>query len=114
MMHVLTCASTTAAFSSNRHGREVSGRDRWALLPADPMGATLRKVTAHGLSRIVIRTRFTDDPGPQVSEARVARTAAEQRRSLDARFHALAAVPFGTGVPPVERWRGTGLSTPAG
>ena len=58
------------------------------------MGATLRKVTTHGLSRIVVRTRFTFDPGLQVSEARVARIAAEQRRSLDARFPALAAVPF--------------------
>ena len=92
----------------------MSGRDRWALLPADPMGATLRKVTVHGLSRIVVRTRFADGPGLQVSEARVARIAAEQRRSLDARFPALAAMSFGTGVRPVERWRGTGFSTRAG
>ena len=41
LMHVFTYASMTAPFA----GR--AGRDRWALLPADPMGATLRKVT-HG------------------------------------------------------------------
>lgn len=93
LMHVFTYASMTAAFSSNEHGQQVSGRDRWALLPADPMGATLRKVTSHGLSRIVIRTRFTYDPGLQVSEARVAKIAAEQRRSFTARFPALSAVP---------------------
>lgn len=93
LMHVFTYASMTAAFSSNEHGREVSGRDRWSLLPADPMGATVRKVTTHGLSRIVVRTRFTYDPGLQVSEARVAKVAAGQRRSFEARFPALAAVP---------------------
>lgn len=90
LMHVFTYACMTAAFSPNRH---ASGRDRWALLPADPMGATVRKITAQGLSRIVVRTRFTYDPGLQVSEARVARVAAEQRRSLEARFPALSGVP---------------------
>lgn len=94
LMHVFTYASMTAAFSSNEHGGDVSGRDRWALLPADPMGATVRKVTTHGLSRIVVRTRFTYDPGLKVSEARVAKVAIGQRRSLDARFPALSDVPF--------------------
>ena len=93
LMHVFTYASMTAAFSSNEHSRQTSGQDRWALLPADPMGATIRKITTHGLSRIVVRTRFTCDPGLQVSDARVARIAAEQRRSFEARFPALSDVP---------------------
>ena len=41
LMHVFTYASMTAPFTGKRRGR-----DRWALLPADPMGATVRKITA--------------------------------------------------------------------
>ena len=74
LMHVFTYASMTAPFTGK------AGRDRWALLPADPMGATVRKITGPDGSRIVIRTRFTYDPSLQVSEKRVAATAAKQRR----------------------------------
>lgn len=88
LMHVFTYASITAPF------RDRAGRDRWGLLPADPMGATVRKITGEDGSRIVIRTRFTYDPSVRVSEKRVAATAARQRRSLDARFPDLARVPF--------------------
>jgi glycine/D-amino acid oxidase-like deaminating enzyme len=88
LMHVFTYASMTAPF------RGKAGRDRWALLPADPMGATVRKLTGGDGSRVVIRTRFTYDPGLQVSERRVAETAARQRQSFDARFPDLASLGF--------------------
>jgi glycine/D-amino acid oxidase-like deaminating enzyme len=94
LMHIFTYASMTAAFSQNEFGGDVTGADRWALLPADPMGATVRKITTNGLSRIVIRTRFTYDPGLKVSERRVAGIAAEQRRSFDARFPGLEGLPL--------------------
>jgi len=89
LMHLFTYASMTAPFSERS-----TGRDRWALLPADPMGATVRKITADGLSRIVIRTRFTYDWAVQVGEKRLTRIAAEQRASLNARFPYLSDVPF--------------------
>lgn len=89
LMHVFTYASMTAPFKGK------AGHDRWALLPADPMGATLRKITGSDGSRIVIRTHFTYDPSLQVSEERVAAVAAQQRRSFDARFPDLAGLPFG-------------------
>ncbi|WP_376703084.1 FAD-binding oxidoreductase [Mesorhizobium sp. ISC25] len=89
LMHIFTYASMTAPFTSGS-----TGRDRWALLPADPMGATVRKITVDGVSRIVIRTRFTYDWTVQVSEKRLAAIAAEQRTSLDARFPDLQDVPF--------------------
>lgn len=94
LMHVFTYASMTAPFGGK------AGQERWALLPADPMGATVRKFTGDDGSRIVIRTRFTYDPSVQVSEKRVAAIAAEQRRSFDARFPDLAALPF------VHSWAG--------
>lgn len=94
LMHVFTYASMTAPFTDQQFGRPATGRSRWALLPADPMGATVRKYTEAGLSRIVIRTRFTYDPSIQVSRRRVAAIAEEQRRSLNARFPELGPVPF--------------------
>jgi glycine/D-amino acid oxidase-like deaminating enzyme len=94
LMHIFTYAAMTAAFSSRDGAGGCTGADRWGLLPADPMGATVRKISAGASSRIVIRTRFTYDPCLEVSERRVAKIAAEQRRSLDARFPGLRAVPF--------------------
>ena len=91
LMHVFTYASMTAPLPSMG---KATGADRWALLPADPMGATVRKITDDGGSRIVIRTRFTYDPSMQVSEKRVAGDRREQRRSFDARFPDLSRLPF--------------------
>ncbi|RRW40642.1 FAD-binding oxidoreductase [Pseudomonas luteola] len=94
LLHIFTYASMTAAYSAADIGGSVTGRDKWALLPADPMGATVRKIVSNGQSRIVIRTRFTYDPSIQVSQGRVAAIAAEQRKSLDARFPELRNVPI--------------------
>lgn len=95
LMHVFTYASMTAGFNPGDFGRNASGASRWALLPADPMGATVRKITdRQGKGRIVVRTRFTYDPSMQVSASRVACIAAEQRKSFVARFPELAAVPM--------------------
>ena len=94
LMHVFTYASMSAAFKRADFGGKVSGADRWALLPADPMGATVRKITTDGQSRIVVRTRFTYDPSLQVSDARVAGIAAEQGKSFVARFPELRSVPM--------------------
>jgi glycine/D-amino acid oxidase-like deaminating enzyme len=88
LMHVFTYASMTVPFAGK------SGRDRWGLLPADPMGATVRKITGPEGSRIAIRTRYTYDPGARVSEKRVAAMARCHRRSLDARHPDLAGVGF--------------------
>jgi len=94
LLHVFTYASMTAAYNHEGFKRPVTGRGRWALLPADPMGATVRKVTTNDQSRIVIRTKFTYDPSIQVSPARVAAVAREQRASFDARYPELKGTPF--------------------
>lgn len=94
LLHVFTYASMTAGFSHDAFKRPVTGQDQWALLPADPMGATVRKITVNGLSRIVIRTKFTYDPSIQVTAQRVADVAREQRHSLDARFPELKSTPL--------------------
>lgn len=89
LMHIFTYAAMTAAFSD-----KAVGAPRWAILPADPMGATLRKITTNGQSRIVVRTRFTYDPGMEISQKRLSDIAAEQQKSLIARFPNLAHVPM--------------------
>lgn len=95
LMHVFTYASMTAGFKASEFGRNASGAGRWALLPADPMGATVRKITdRQGRGRIVVRTRFTYDPSMQVSASRVEGIAVQQRKSFVARFPDLAAVPM--------------------
>jgi glycine/D-amino acid oxidase-like deaminating enzyme len=43
---------------------------------------------------VVVRTRFTFEPGMQVSEAKVGKIAGEQRGSFVARFPDLADLPF--------------------
>lgn len=94
LMHIFAYASMTAAFSAEDLGRKVSGRDRWALLPADAMGATVRKITSGGRSRIVIRTKYTYETTITVSNRRMAKMAEEHRSSLDARFPGLKHIPF--------------------
>ena len=94
LMHVFTYASMTGALRRGMDGYGRTGVAAWGLLPADPMGATVRKITHADEERIVVRTRFTYDPGLRVSEERVAGIAAEQRRSFDARFPHLEDLPF--------------------
>ncbi|GES46476.1 oxidoreductase [Rhizobium dioscoreae] len=94
LMHIFAYASMTAPFSAEDYGRKVSGRDRWALLPADAMGATVRKITSAGQSRIVIRTKYTYETTIKVSDHRMAKMAKEHRNSLDVRFPGLKDIPF--------------------
>lgn len=94
LMHVFTYASMTRALRRGMDGYGRTGASAWGLVPADPMGATVRKITHADEERLVIRTRFTFDPSLQVSEARVARIADEQRRSFDGRFPHLKDLPF--------------------
>lgn len=94
LMHVFTYASMTRALRPGTEGFGKTGASAWGLLPADPVGATVRKISPDGEERIVIRTRFTFDPRLQVSEGRVKKIAAEQRRSFDARFPHLDGLPF--------------------
>jgi glycine/D-amino acid oxidase-like deaminating enzyme len=94
LMHIFAYASMTAPFPADDLGRRASGRDRWALLPADAMGATVRKITSGGQSRIVIRTKYTYETTITVSDRRMVRMAEEHRNSLDARFPGLKNIPF--------------------
>lgn len=94
LMHIFTYASMTAAFSEKDIGAAATGADDWALLPADPMGATMRKISTGDSSRVVIRSHFTYSANIEVSAARRRKIAQHQRRSLDARLPQLGTVPM--------------------
>lgn len=86
LIHIFAYASMTTAFPDEQPFTDYSGRGRWALLPADAMGATVRKITSDGQSRIVLRTRYTYDTKVELSSRRMNAMAREHRRSFDARF----------------------------
>ncbi|MGV1830999.1 NAD(P)/FAD-dependent oxidoreductase [Agrobacterium vitis] len=94
LMHFFGYASMTAPFPAEDFGRKASGHDRWALLPADPMGATVRKITSNGQSRIALRTKWTYDFSLKLTDQRLRKMALEHRVSLDRRFPALKDLPF--------------------
>jgi len=58
------------------------------------MGATVRKITSNGQSRIALRTKWTYDTALTLTEGRIRKMADEHRRSLDARFPGLKDIPF--------------------
>lgn len=94
LVHIFTYASMTKALRLGTEGHGTTGAAAWGLLPADPMGATVRKITHGTDERIVIRTRFTYDPKLRVSAARVAKIAADQRQSFSVRFPRLKDLSF--------------------
>jgi len=99
LMHVFTYASMTRALTAAEVAG-LGGRSAWGILPADPMGTTVRRISGTGGDRIVIRNRFTYDPSMQVSDARLAAVARDHDRAFAARFPMLA------GVEMQYRWGG--------
>ncbi|MGI9435690.1 MAG: NAD(P)/FAD-dependent oxidoreductase, partial [Geminicoccaceae bacterium] len=99
LMHVFTYASMTRALSEEEVLR-LGGERRWGILPADPMGTTVRRISGTGGDRIVIRNRFTYDPSMVVSDRRLDKMARSHDRSFAARF------PMLKGVEMAYRWGG--------
>ncbi len=99
LMHVFTYASMSEALPAEAV-RRLGGHPRWGLLPADPMGTTVRRVCGTGGDRIVIRSRFTYDPAMEISEARTQAVGRRHDASFAARF------PMLKGVQMQYRWGG--------
>ena len=95
LMHVFTYASMTRVLTAKEEAR-LGGQPNWGILPADPMGTTVRRVAG----RIVIRNRFTYDPSLAVVDRRLDSVARNHDRSFAARF------PMLDGVEMHYRWGG--------
>lgn len=99
LMHVFTYASMTRELTPEET-RRLGGEPRWGVLPADPMGSTVRRISGTGGNRIVIRNRFTYDPSLEIGDRRIERVAKDHDKSFAARF------PMLDGVDMQYRWGG--------
>ena len=63
--------------------KTLGGIDSWALIPADPMGTTVRRL---GSNRICVRNHFAFRPGLEVSPADLRKSRHLHQRSFDRRF----------------------------
>ncbi len=91
LMHVFTYAAMTRTLT-REEVRRLGGEPNWGVLPADPMGTTVRRISGAGDHRIVVRNRFTYEPTMEISDARLARTGDRLARAFADRFPALAHV----------------------
>jgi len=85
LMHVFTYASMTRQLNVEEVKR-LGGAPVWAATPADPMGTTVRRISGTGGDRIIVRNRFTYDPGMEVSRSRLDAVKKDHIRSFRKRF----------------------------
>jgi len=86
LLHVFTYASMTEEFDPARLG----GQRAWAATPASPMGTTLRRVRGKAGDRLLVRSRYTYNPGLRVGEGTLRRAAVQHERKFAHRFPWLA------------------------
>jgi len=96
LMHVYTYASMTRALTEAQQ-KSLGGEPEWALIPADPMGSSIRRIRE---GRIVIRNTFTYNPDMETSENQISRIGRAHDRSFSARF------PMLSDVKMEYRWGG--------
>ena len=87
LMHLFTFAGMTRALSEVEQKR-LGGRAQWGVIPADPLGSTVRRYR----DRVVVRNTFTYNPSMQTDHAQVARIGRRHDRSFRKRFPMLADV----------------------
>jgi len=85
LIHTYTYGAMTRAMTPDEAGR-LGGEARWAMTPADPMGTTVRRISGTGGDRLIVRNRFTIDPGLAVDEARLGSVWRGLDRAFAARF----------------------------
>ncbi|MDX8529161.1 FAD-binding oxidoreductase [Mesorhizobium sp. MSK_1335] len=89
LLHVFTYASMTRPLSKSEQAA-LGGEPHWGLIPADPMGSTIRRIG----DRIVVRNTFTYNPDMSTSEKQVAQIGVGHVRSFRARFPMLGDIPM--------------------
>lgn len=82
LLPVYTFASMTRVMNPEEVSR-LGGTRSWALIPADPMGSTVRRLVT---DRICVRNHFAFRPSLEVSEADLAKAKSLHQRSFDRRF----------------------------
>jgi glycine/D-amino acid oxidase-like deaminating enzyme len=90
LLPVYTFASMTRVMSAGEV-TALGGERAWSLIPADPMGSTVRRLST---DRICVRNHFAFRPDVSVSASDLARARALHQRSFGRRFPALKGVEF--------------------
>lgn len=88
LLPVYTFASLTRVMNPDEVAA-LGGTRSWSLIPADPMGTTVRRLATN---RICVRNHFAFRPGLEVSEADLAKAKRLHQRSFDRRFPMLGGV----------------------
>jgi len=104
LLHVYTYASLTKDFDHVR----LAGHRKWAATPALPMGTTVRRINDKSGDRILIRSRYSYNPGLNVGAREVASAGAQHDRKFAARFPALRDIgmEYRWGGPIALTWNG--------
>lgn len=85
LIHVFLTASMTRELTATEQ-QALGGKSHWGLIPAEPMGTTVRRIG----KRIVVRNQVRYSPKLQQSPAAVQRQQRYHQRSFDRRFPQLA------------------------
>ncbi len=95
LLHVFTYASMTRALSPAEVER-LGGQPDWGIIPADPMGTTVRRTSDLRGSghRLVVRNHGTLNQSCEASGANMRRAAKLQDRAFKRRFPMLEGVDF--------------------
>ena len=95
LMHVMLYASMTNPLSKQQLA-SLGGVDDWGIVPADPMGSTVRKISDyHGSGhRIVIRNKVTLNQDMATSQSQMKSALKDHQQTLKNRFAKLGALDF--------------------
>tara|TARA_R110001583_G_scaffold120723_1_gene272007 strand:+ start:5958 stop:7304 length:1347 start_codon:yes stop_codon:yes gene_type:complete len=101
LLHVFTYASMTRKLSATELD-QLGGETDWGILPADPIGTTVRKISNYSGSgdRIIIRNLATLNQSLEAPDADLRRAQVIQDRSFKERF------PMLPNVEMEHRWGG--------
>lgn len=93
LMHIILYASMTRDLTSSEQ-QSLKGEPAWNLIPADPMGTTLRRINGpvFGGNRIVIRNHATYNPTMQVASQQFQAIVKKHNKSFADRFPTLKSV----------------------
>ncbi len=96
LMHIFTFASMTRRLTTAEQSA-LGGDPEWGLIPAHPMGSTVRRLKQ---GRITVRSVFTYNPNLETTAAQVEKLGRVQDRAFAARF------PMLPDVAMDHRWGG--------
>ncbi|NNE79426.1 MAG: FAD-binding oxidoreductase [Silicimonas sp.] len=75
--------------------RKLGGQARWGITPADPMGATVRRIDpGQGGNRVIVRAAAAMRSGMRSRALDLMRARRSMQQRFDARFPALAGLPM--------------------